>query len=63
MRGGVEAGIEVIDDHLRDRTVAGQRIGDVILRIGDARLAQIARERPDHGDVAPAEPGLEHKLV
>ena len=41
----------------------GQRFGDVILRVGDLDLAQVAAERAHHGDVAPAEAGFEHEAV
>ena len=41
----------------------GERFREIILRIGDPDLPQIAAERPHHGGVAPAEPGFEHEAV
>ena len=59
----IEAGVEQLDDLARDGAVAGERRGEVVLAEGEADLAQVAPEGAHHGDVAPAELGLEHELV
>ncbi len=40
-----------------------QRRPHVVLRVGDAHLAQIARDGADQRDVAPLQPGAEHQRV
>ena len=59
----VETGIEQRDDLLCDAVVPRQRFGEIILRVGDAGLPQVAAERAHHGDIAPAEAGFEDEAV
>ncbi len=47
----------------RDRGVLDQRRPQIILRIGNADLAQVAREAAQHRDVAPGQAGREHQRV
>ena len=59
----IELGDEELHQPGGDAGVAGQRIGDVVLRIGRADLAQIAAERPQQGSLAPGKAGSEDELV
>ena len=59
----IEARIEQLDESRGDGAVPGEGLGEIILRVGDLDLAQVAAERPHHGDVAPAEPRLEDEAV
>ncbi len=59
----VEARVEQLNDLRGDACVLAQGRPQVILRIGDADLAQEARDRPHQGDVAPRHAGGEHQRV
>ena len=60
---GVETRMNQLHERLRDARMSAQSLPHIILGVADARLAQIERERAQHGYVAPAEPRLDHQSV
>ena len=59
----IEARVEQRHDPGRDDAVAREGGCEVALRERRPGLTQVAGHRPDHGDVAPAEPGFEDERV
>jgi hypothetical protein len=54
---GVEARLEQLDDLARDRRMRAHRVLHVGVGERRPRLAQVLRDRAQHGDLAPAQPG------
>ena len=60
---GGEAVMEELDQRRGDRRMAVERRPHVVLRVGDAGLAEIAREGAQKRHVAPGEAGIQHQRV
>ena len=59
----IEPGVEQGDDLRGDAGMLAQRRPHIVLRVRHAHLPQKARQRADHRDVAPDQPGGEHQRV
>ncbi len=62
-QGRVETGAEQGDDTGGERPVPAQGRGEVVLAVADAKLAQVAAERPEQRGVAPLHRGLQDEAV
>ena len=60
---GGEAGLEDRDEQPRHLGVGAQDAGDVLLGERRPGLAEVAAVGPQHDDLPPGEPGLEHEPV
>ena len=49
----VEAHLEQPDEEPRERDVAEKDAGHVVQAVGQAGLAQVAHQRPNHDDLSP----------
>ena len=59
----IETGPEQFEQFHRDAGIARQRVGNVVLRIVHAGLAQVARDGAQHHGLAGAEPGADDEAV